>query len=207
MGGRHLGYIGALLFANIPQLLLTLCYFSYNAIFTCLSADQEWNSFSSSSKPLRVSYPNGEQMSSYRLQLPYKYSVPLISLSTFLHWLLSNGIYLFVVEGGEYIHNSQHLPRLHSDTAHSRLPGDRRSYWDRRSLWRLRGIPNIVGLFSFGAVDALHFLCCCPLPPSPLWASQTQRRHGRWRDEFPGDVCGLPCTSPSTHGCPTELEW
>lgn len=101
--GADPGYIGALLFANMPQLLLSLCYFSYNAFVTRIQVEKEWNTFSLSYRPLRVSYPTGEQISSYRLQLPYKYSIPLIGISMLFHWLVSNSIYIFVNEGGKYI--------------------------------------------------------------------------------------------------------
>ncbi|KAK8044795.1 hypothetical protein PG993_004819 [Apiospora rasikravindrae] len=91
--------IEALLFANLPQLILSLCYLSINNLYTQLQAEQEWNSYAQSYKPLRVSYPKAGQISTYRLQLPYKYSIPLISTSTLLHWLVSNSLYLLVVDG------------------------------------------------------------------------------------------------------------
>lgn len=46
----------------------------------------------------------GLQRSTYRLQLPYRYSVPLIIASAFLHWLMSNTIYVFVSQG-DYFQN------------------------------------------------------------------------------------------------------
>lgn len=47
----------------------------------------------------------GDQYSTYRLQLPYKYSIPLIISSIALHWMLSNTVYLFISEGGGYTRN------------------------------------------------------------------------------------------------------
>ena len=70
----------ALLFANWPQLFLSICYFTYNAMFTRLQVEEEWNSYGVSHKPLRVSFAASGQTSTYRLQLPYKYGIPLISL-------------------------------------------------------------------------------------------------------------------------------
>ncbi|KAM0813070.1 putative DUF6536 domain-containing protein [Seiridium cardinale] len=93
-------YTGALMVANAPQLLLSLCYFSYNTFFTRLAVEKEWNAYSLKYTPLRVSYPAGEQFSHYRLQLPYKYSMPLLAVSVLLHWLVSNTIYIFINEGG-----------------------------------------------------------------------------------------------------------
>ncbi|KAI1353029.1 hypothetical protein F5Y01DRAFT_323741 [Xylaria sp. FL0043] len=93
------GYIATLLFTNTPQLILSLCYFSYNSLLTQFHVEKEWNDLSISHKPLRVSYPAGQQCSSYRLQLPYSYSIPLIFISITLHWLLSNALFLYVNEG------------------------------------------------------------------------------------------------------------
>jgi hypothetical protein len=93
-------YVSKLLLANIPQVFLSFCYFSYNTFFTRLVVEQEWNAFSlTPHKPLRVSNPQGAQISSYRLQLPYLYSIPLLAVSVLLHWLLSNSVYLIVDEG------------------------------------------------------------------------------------------------------------
>ncbi|KAI6082383.1 hypothetical protein F4821DRAFT_216117 [Hypoxylon rubiginosum] len=90
------------LLANSPQILLSICYLAYNNMFTRLQMAREWSLFSESYQGLRVTDPKGDQYSTYRLQLPYKYSIPLIAISIFLHWLLSNTIYLFVSLGGYY---------------------------------------------------------------------------------------------------------
>lgn len=94
-------YVGTLLVANTPQLILSFCYFSLNSFFTRVQVEEEWNSYSLSYKPLRVSDPKGEQVSNYRLQLPYIYSIPLIGISIILHWILSNAIFLSIIEGGK----------------------------------------------------------------------------------------------------------
>ena len=39
-------------------------------------------------------YPRGLQRSTYRLQLPYKYGLPLLLLSALLHWLVSQSLFL-----------------------------------------------------------------------------------------------------------------
>ncbi|KAI1764186.1 hypothetical protein GGR53DRAFT_530815 [Hypoxylon sp. FL1150] len=90
------------LLANSPQILLSICYLAYNNMFTRLQMAREWSLFSGGYHGLRVTDPKGDQYSTYRLQLPYKYSIPLIATSIFLHWLLSNTIYLFVSLGGYY---------------------------------------------------------------------------------------------------------
>ncbi|KAI0848380.1 hypothetical protein F5Y00DRAFT_270122 [Daldinia vernicosa] len=91
----------AVMIANSPQLLLSLCYLIYNNLFTRLRMAREWSLFSQGYQPLRVTDPQGEQYATYRLQLPYKYSIPLIFVSISLHWLLSNTIYIFVSTGFE----------------------------------------------------------------------------------------------------------
>ncbi|KAI0550631.1 hypothetical protein F4679DRAFT_199840 [Xylaria curta] len=94
------GYLNSLLFVNVPHLFVSISYFFYNAFFTQLQVEREWNEYSSKFKPLRVSHPMGQQVSSYRLQLPYKYSIPLILGGVWCHWLVSNTVFLFIVEGG-----------------------------------------------------------------------------------------------------------
>ncbi|KAI0180980.1 hypothetical protein GGR52DRAFT_577653 [Hypoxylon sp. FL1284] len=95
-------FFEGVLTANSPQLLLSLCYLAYNNLFTRLQAAQEWALFSEKYRPIRVTDPQGEQFATYRLQLPYKYSLLLIAVSIVLHWLLSNAIYLFVSTGGAH---------------------------------------------------------------------------------------------------------
>ncbi|KAJ9150393.1 hypothetical protein NKR23_g3661 [Pleurostoma richardsiae] len=88
--------------ANLPQLLLSFSYFVYNSLYTRLCVEKEWNSYSIGYRGLRVTQPKGQQRSTYRLQLPYRYSIPLITISILLHWLVSNALYVFVLEGGYY---------------------------------------------------------------------------------------------------------
>lgn len=95
-------FIPAVLKVNLPQLLLSLFYFNYNSLFTRLCAEKEWSSYGTDYLPLRVTEPQGRQRSTFRLQLPYRYSVPLILASIFLHWLVSRALYVFVFEGGRF---------------------------------------------------------------------------------------------------------
>ncbi|KAI1778678.1 hypothetical protein F4818DRAFT_306948 [Hypoxylon cercidicola] len=92
-------FLAGVLLANSPQILLSICYLAYNNMFTRLQMAREWSLFSQGYQGLRVTDP---KYSTYRLQLPYKYSIPLIAVSIFLHWLLSNTIYLFVSTGGYF---------------------------------------------------------------------------------------------------------
>lgn len=92
--------------ANILQLILSILYFSYNSIFTAMLLGYEWTSYSQKRKGLRVSRtPVGEQRSSYFLQLPYRFSIPLMILSGTLHWLVSQSIFLVSIDLYDYMDN------------------------------------------------------------------------------------------------------
>ncbi|KAM5349449.1 hypothetical protein ACJ41O_005954 [Fusarium nematophilum] len=85
--------------ANLPQLILSICYMSYNGLFTRMLAEFEWSKYSVGFRALRVTDPKGKQNSTYRLQLPYRFSIPLIIVSILLHWIYSNCIYVSNYEG------------------------------------------------------------------------------------------------------------
>nr|KMM71628.1 hypothetical protein CPAG_07931 [Coccidioides posadasii RMSCC 3488] len=102
-GSSGLLLLPAIILANAPQLLLSFSYFVYNALYTRLCVEKEWNSLSQKYHPIRVTRPRGQQISTYRLQLPYRYSIPLIVISVLLHWLVSNTLYVFILEGGYFL--------------------------------------------------------------------------------------------------------
>ncbi|KAK5651838.1 hypothetical protein OQA88_11607 [Cercophora sp. LCS_1] len=94
--------------ANIPQLLVSLCYLRFNAVLTRIHTAKEWHEMGVAYRALRVTSPRGAQYSRYTLQLPLKWAVPPIVLSIALHFLVSNSIYVFVSEGGYFTtENSQ----------------------------------------------------------------------------------------------------
>lgn len=82
-----------ILLANLPQTIVSFLYLTYNALFTCMLVAKEWNQFAHKRKTLRVTNPVGEQRSSYWLQLPYTYSIPLLIMSSLLHWLVSQTLF------------------------------------------------------------------------------------------------------------------
>ncbi|KAE9573125.1 hypothetical protein CGMCC3_g10868 [Colletotrichum fructicola] len=100
--GGSTAFISSVIVANIPQLYLSFWYLAYNALITRLEMSREWDNFSLGFCPLRVTQPKGEQISTYRLQLPYKYNIPLIASSTLAHWLLSNTLFIMVSQGSYY---------------------------------------------------------------------------------------------------------
>ena len=88
--------------ANVPQLVLSLLYFAYNGLWTCILLVEEWIGYCSERKPLRVTSRTGLQRSTYRLQLPYRYGVPLMTVSAVLHWLVSQSIFPIILETYSY---------------------------------------------------------------------------------------------------------
>jgi hypothetical protein len=116
------GLIANVLLSNIPQLILSLLYFTYNGLFTGMLSASEWNSYSKTQKGLRVSRnPQGAQRSTYFLQLPYLYSVPLMVFSMVLHWLVSQSFFFINVKmlnanGGEISQSEIELSFAEIDT-------------------------------------------------------------------------------------------
>ena len=88
------GILLTALIANIPQLILSLLFLTHNGLDTCMLLAEEWNGYPHQRKPLGVTNPTGDQRSKYRLQLPYRYSIPLMITSTLLHWLVSESLFL-----------------------------------------------------------------------------------------------------------------
>lgn len=105
------GLLVNVLVANLPQVIISFLFLTYNGVFTCMLLASEWNGYAHNRKPLRVTNPDGAQISTYRLQLPYKYAIPLLVISATLHWLVSQSLFLANVgyynnEGVEDIKNS-----------------------------------------------------------------------------------------------------
>ncbi|KAF8542363.1 hypothetical protein BDD12DRAFT_876690 [Trichophaea hybrida] len=88
----------AILYANAPQALLSFLYLMYNAIFSSLLMGREWNRYSHVRKTLRVSDPQGDQRSTYWLHIPFRYAIPLMTLSGLLHWLVSQSIFVIRIQ-------------------------------------------------------------------------------------------------------------
>lgn len=86
--------IATVLIANSPQILLSFLYFAYNGVFTCMLLAEEWSLYATKRNFLRVTSPAGGQRSTYRLQLPYRYGIPLLIGSSMLHWFVSQSIFL-----------------------------------------------------------------------------------------------------------------
>ena len=88
------GLILTILISNSPQLILSFIYLTYNSLFTCMLLAKEWRGYACKRRYLRVTTANAEQRSTYYLQLPYRYGIPLLIASGTLHWLVSQSIFL-----------------------------------------------------------------------------------------------------------------
>lgn len=93
--GLNISVLTAIVIANIPQMLLTICYYCYNGVLTSMLAAAEYSSYGSSRQPLRVTWPakGSKQRSTYWLSVPYQYSVPNLVIYMILHWLVSQSIF------------------------------------------------------------------------------------------------------------------
>lgn len=118
-GGQNV--LRLILLANTPQLVFTTLYLLCNVLFSCMLSAAEYNDFATQRKALRVSWPKGAQRSTYYLSLPYRYSAPLITVSIFMHWLLSRSIFLVKVNAidvhGRQIDNLDHQPTAETEIA------------------------------------------------------------------------------------------
>ena len=88
------GLIRCVMWANMPQLLVSFLYLMYNGLYTSMHMAHEYGGYATERKSLRVTNPRGTQRSTYWLQLPYAYGVPLMLASATLHWLISQSIFL-----------------------------------------------------------------------------------------------------------------
>ncbi|KAF2019264.1 hypothetical protein BU24DRAFT_489262 [Aaosphaeria arxii CBS 175.79] len=99
MYGKVRGTLTNVVMANSAQLILSALYFSYNGLFTFMLLGREWSQFAHERKGLRLSHAKSNaQRSTYFLQLPYRYSLPLMAMSVILHWLVSQSIFLVAVD-------------------------------------------------------------------------------------------------------------
>lgn len=85
--------------ANAFQLVLSTSYFLFNSLFTAQCGALEWSSYTDpATKALRVTWPRGEQRSTYYLHLPYRYGIPLTTMLMLMHFLISRSIFVVRVQ-------------------------------------------------------------------------------------------------------------
>lgn len=84
--------------ANIPQAILSYVYILFNSLYTCMVAGHEWTQLTKHRKTLRVTSPVGAQRSTFWLQLPYRYSLPLLTMTSLLAWLASQSLFVVKID-------------------------------------------------------------------------------------------------------------
>jgi hypothetical protein len=84
--------------ANVFQFLVSILYIQYNSLLSCMLVNREWYRYAAEKKPLRVSTPVGLQRSSYYVSMPFRYGIPLMSIMSLLHWMLSQGLFVLPLE-------------------------------------------------------------------------------------------------------------
>ena len=89
--------IALVLLANSPQLVYSMLYFLSNGLLTNMLLAAEYNNYATQRKSLRVSWPKGQQRWTYYISLPYRYGIPLIIISIVMHWLLSQSLFLVII--------------------------------------------------------------------------------------------------------------
>ena len=98
--GSAKDFFAHVMFANIFQLMISFLYLFYNNILIHQLVADEFIRFLSEKKTLRVSSPVGMQRSTYTLSLPWSYAIPLMVSYIFLHWLVSQSV--FIVQTSAY---------------------------------------------------------------------------------------------------------
>lgn len=91
---EKLRFLLQVILVNIPQLILSFLYYTCNGLLTAMHSAEEWGRFATHRKALRVSNPEHGQRSTYWLNLPWSYSIPLIIGSSLLHFIVSRSLYL-----------------------------------------------------------------------------------------------------------------
>lgn len=86
-------FVGMELLANTPQLVVSLLYFCFNDTLTRAILAAEYNDYAIHRRPLRVTFPRGEQRSTWYLTIPYQYAIPLLTTFTLAHWFISEGLF------------------------------------------------------------------------------------------------------------------
>jgi hypothetical protein len=93
------GIFANVFLASCPQVIISLIYFSYNAVISSMLLAHKFSGYTKERKGLRVSSDqSGAQRTSYFLQLPYRHALPLMAFSVLVHWLASQGIFVVAVE-------------------------------------------------------------------------------------------------------------
>ncbi|SMY25545.1 unnamed protein product [Zymoseptoria tritici ST99CH_1A5] len=87
-----------ILLVNTPQVLISFVYLFYNNAVTGMLLAREYGNYASTRKPFRTTRPVGQQRTTYWLQMPHRYVLPLTAGMALLHRLVSRSIFLVQIE-------------------------------------------------------------------------------------------------------------
>jgi hypothetical protein len=82
---------------NAWQFVVSLIYIQFNAVLTAMLANLEWQRYATR-KPLRVTTPVSMQRQSYFVSIPYRYGIPQLTMFAFLHYTISQSIFVVPFE-------------------------------------------------------------------------------------------------------------
>ena len=194
--GRYsAGVVANALLVNTPQLIATFIYLFCNDMLTRMLMSREWAQFASTRRTLRVSKPQGQQRSTYWLQLPYRYSVPLMGAMVLLHWLMSRGLFLASIR-------EQWEPC--SDPGHRRLrlltPGNPARFLPDHGHDRGTNLAGALQVHQCGHPCRELLLCGhqCGGPPAGL----RSRQRGR-----PSAIAIRCCPRDCSRDAEAEVHW
>ncbi|PYH94196.1 hypothetical protein BO71DRAFT_409552 [Aspergillus ellipticus CBS 707.79] len=88
-----LNFVGLELLANTPQLVVSILSYMLNDALTRMLLAVEYNNFALRHRSLRVSFPRGQQRSTFYLTVPYRYGLPLLLAFVLIHWLVSEELF------------------------------------------------------------------------------------------------------------------
>lgn len=145
------GGVSAMILTNLPQLAVSTIYLSLNHQLTLMVQLRDWARFAAHRQAIRVSHPepDSDQVSTYWLSLPYRYSIPLLLTSISLGWLVSQT--LFIVRYALYDDtNIQDVPDAFYKMGFSTIA----------LIFLL-----VFGLIIFGVSVAIGFCKCTPGMP------------------------------------------
>ena len=197
--------------ANMPQLIVTMCYYCYNAVLTSMLAEAEYSSHALKRKPLRVTWPakGSEQRSTYYLSVPYRYGAPVLVLYTILHWTISQSIF--------YLWLIPYTPMNTRDTGSISSIGFSSSFVFFAVLTGLvmAALPCVLAFRRYksniplaGSCSAAISAACHPPPDEDLnTAALGKVRWGQviaWSEEFSNSL--EPSESDNSHCSFTSLE-
>lgn len=109
------------LLANLPQLVPSVLYVLYNAMLSAFRVQAEFDRLGHGRqrKPLRVSEPRAFQRSRYFLSLPLRYGIPFCAITSLMHWLVSQSLFLASITAVCAAGDGQRCPAGSVDAEHS----------------------------------------------------------------------------------------